>query len=403
MSIIDSSNTKEHSYPVYGRQFKSYRWYKPIIAAIVFAIVYLLMFLGLFLAAGIVYGVATNTLDPLDALLQSMNTSYDEMSVTDNLQNIMGLGSLALFIPALGLTSLIVRDRPFSSYSSARGGWSSKVFWRVFPIAFLCNGVPIIVQELVFEHALDDFKMGFTLVSFIILTILGPLQCMGEEYVFRGLFMQTLGSWVRIPVLAVVLQSLIFAAGHPYNFTGQVGIFISGLAFGLSAWITRGLEASSALHIANNMTIFYMMGLNLATVGTEQGMDTVYMDFGIGAAYVLILFWLSRKTKWFDKVRKDDLAKANAKYEAKMARKAAKKAAKLAKKGIKAAGSTAADAAGRAVEVIADDNNAAVTGSGAEYPQMPAADIDGDPVVFDYTRKGRSSRSGETGGKHFRN
>ena len=42
MAKIDSTNAKEHSYPVYGRQFKSYKWYKPVIVGVLFFIFYLL-------------------------------------------------------------------------------------------------------------------------------------------------------------------------------------------------------------------------------------------------------------------------------------------------------------------------------------------------------------------------
>lgn len=330
MDRIDERNNMQHQYPTYGRQFAAYRWYKPIIVALIFAIVYLFAYLACFLGIGILYGVATNNPDP-SFMFNALVTSYEEIDVTDPLQTVYNLGANALMIPCLALAALIVRDRPMSSYSSARGGWSHGVFWKCFLVAFVCKGIPILVDTFIVEHAAADYKMKFTIAGFIVLTIIGPLQCISEEYIFRGLLMQTIGSWVRIPVLAVILQSVLFAAAHPYNMTGKVAIAVSGLTFALTAWIARGIEASSALHVVNNMMIFYLLGLNMTSIGTDVGYDSLIIDIVTGAAYVVAIWYISRKTDWFNIIQKDDVAIANARYEEKRARKAARKAAKHAK------------------------------------------------------------------------
>ena len=332
MAKIDSTNAKEHSYPVYGRQFKSYKWYKPVIVGVLFFIFYLL-FAGLLMAGMVFIAGQGATPDVLIERLKSMfANSYDAMELADAMQSIVSLGSVAVMIPALWLASAIVRDRPFSSYSSSRGGWSSKVFWRTFPVAFICIGIPIIIDNLFYYHNLGNFQMKFTLASFAVVTILGPLQCIAEEYLFRGLLMQTLGSWFRLPIIAVILQSVIFALMHPYNTIGQIGIFVSGCVFALSAWIGRGIEISSAYHIVNNMTIFYMQGMNLATIDSQSTMHDLMLELCTGAAYVLIIFIISKRHNWFNKIRRDDAAAWNQKIDDKLARKEAKQTAKAEKK-----------------------------------------------------------------------
>ena len=82
--------------------------------------------------------------------------------------------------------------------------------------------------------------------------LLAPLQTCGEELLFRGVLMQALGSWFKKPIVAIILQSLIFVTVHPYNFIGMVDIFVYGLFYGLVTWKTKGLEASMAMHTANN-------------------------------------------------------------------------------------------------------------------------------------------------------
>ena len=332
MAKIDSTNAKEHSYPVYGRQFKSYKWYKPVIVGVLFFIFYLL-FAGL-LMAGMVFiagqGATPDTF--VERLTSIFANSYDAMELANASQSIVSLGSVAAMIPALWLASAIVRDRPFSSYSSSRGGWSSKVFWRTFPVAFVCIGIPIIIDNLFYYHNLGNFQMKFTLASFAVVTILGPLQCIAEEYLFRGFLMQTLGSWFRLPIIAVILQSVIFALMHPYNTIGQIGIFVSGCVFAISAWTGRGIEVSSAYHIANNMTIFYMQGMNLATIDSQSTMHDLMLELCTGAAYVLIIFIISKRHNWFNKIRRDDAAAWNQKIDDKLARKEAKQTAKAEKR-----------------------------------------------------------------------
>lgn len=399
MYYIDETNAKKHVYPTYGRQFDSYRWYKPVFTGALFAAIYMVLTLAGIMAVTIGAGVATGDAtgaDTLDKMMEIMSGGYDTMDMSDPLQSVLQLGSLAIAIPSLWLASLIVRDRPMSSYSSSRGGWSRRVFWRCMPVAFIINGLPIIINDVIIEKGYQNFTVKFTVLSFILLTILGPLQCIAEEYMFRGFVMQTFGSWFRIPVIAVILQALIFAAGHPYNRIGQIAVAISGAAFALSAWFGRGLEVSAALHIVNNMTIFYLQGFGMTTVSSDTSVSGMLIDLGIAVIYVAVIFWLSKKTKWFDKVRKDDAARVNAKLAEKKARKAAKKAAKAAKK----AGTTVFEVAGNAGSA-ADAFSEKTENITEASPEMYYDTVSADEVPeFDYTRR-TESRSAE-GGKHFK-
>ncbi|MBQ6502060.1 MAG: CPBP family intramembrane metalloprotease [Mogibacterium sp.] len=244
MSLINEQNTKEHSYPVYGRQFKSYRWYKPIIVGVLFLAFYLAFAVILIVGVSFAASSASTPDSVIETLRSILVTNYDDLDLANAWQSVVSLGAVAVMIPALWLASVIVRDRPFSSYSSSRGGWSSRVFWKSFPVAFICISIPILIDELVYHHNIDNFQMKFSIASFAVVTILGPLQCIAEEYAFRGLLMQTFGSWFRLPVIAVILQAAVFASQHPYNTIGKIGILVSGCVFGLSAWIGRGIEAS---------------------------------------------------------------------------------------------------------------------------------------------------------------
>ena len=114
--------------------------------------------------------------------------------------------------------------------------------------------------------------------------------------------------------VAVLLQSALFTVGHRYDQYGMAAVFISGLAFGAAAWITRGIEAPCALHILNNVPAFYFIGAGLKIVSGNSNMDTVIYTLCVNGAFVLILWILRKKTHMFDEVRKDDLAVWNSKH-----------------------------------------------------------------------------------------
>ena len=298
----------EHEYPTYPRRFISYRWFKPLLAGLLFAVLYLGSNVAIVLLGALNQG-------GLESVMKIAG-SYDTMDVSSGPGILLNLGSLAVAIPLLALTALIVRDRPFSSYSSARGGWDWSVFGRMMLLALLVCGVPNLVWILLDHGPLNN---QFTIATFLLLTVMGPLQCIAEEYMFRGLLMQTFGGWFRIPVIAVVLQALIFMAMHPYNLTGKLTILATGCMMGLMAWISRGIEASSAIHIVNNMVAFYADGLGLGAIGSEVSSLDLVVTLIIDAVYVAVLLFL-RKKGFFDRIKRDDAAEFNAKVAPKYAK-----------------------------------------------------------------------------------
>src|SRR5699024_4405413 len=64
------------------------------------------------------------------------------------------------------------------------------------------------------------------LLAWLLALVLSPLQCAGEEFVFRALPMQMLGTWLRRPVLGILLPVPLFMLGHGYSWLGQVDIAV---------------------------------------------------------------------------------------------------------------------------------------------------------------------------------
>lgn len=286
----------KYGYIKYPLAFPSYRWYKPLLVALFGTIFY-------FILAGILtficfmwYGV-----DNIPDLMVNFDAIYETMDAYSGPGALLNLGTLGVMIPSLFFATLIVRDRPFSSYSSSRGGWNPGLFVKCLLLAAAAYGVSFGINILVDPESLHSYGILFDVPGFIILTIILPFQCIAEEYVFRGFLMQTFGAWFRLPVLAVILQAVIFALGHSYNLTGVIAIFFSGIIFGILAGCTKGLEASSAVHIIGNYLSFYVSGFGLDTATSEIDVPSLIAVVATDAAFATAVILLGKKFKWFEK------------------------------------------------------------------------------------------------------
>lgn len=115
-----------------------------------------------------------------------------------------------------------------------------------------------------------NFSPGAALWSLLIVLLLVPLQAAGEEVVFRGAFMQALGSWVKSPVLPIVVPTLVFASLHIYDVWGLAQIAVMGLLSGWLVWRTGGLEAAVSLHIVNNLAVYVLLVSGVTGVTAQE-------------------------------------------------------------------------------------------------------------------------------------
>ena len=88
--------------------------------------------------------------------------------------------------------------------------------------------------------------------------LLVPLQCAAEEYAFRGLPQQLLGTWFRSPVWGIVLPVPLFMLGHGYDWAGQIDLATFALCAGFLVWKSGGLELAIVVHVANNLILFLL-------------------------------------------------------------------------------------------------------------------------------------------------
>ena len=299
------NNPINRDYVTYGRQFVTYKWYKPILVGLLTFVFYIVFSVVLVIVCGT---VAPDSY----SLFQNLAGGYDTMDVFTPFGVLLTMGGVAVMMPALYLASKIVKDRPYSSYISSGGGWRWNVFWKSMALAAVVYGLPILILE--FIGGGGNGIVRFTVMGLIMLTIFLPFQCLAEEFVFRGLLVQTFGSWTKIPVLAIIVSAVIFALSHPYNIFGVLSILCSGLTFGLVAWIGNGVEVSGALHIINNAIGMYMTGFGLSTISSESTPASLAMSAAFDLLFLAAVIFADRKYHWFDEVKKDDVTPYNEKY-----------------------------------------------------------------------------------------
>ena len=277
----------------YPRTFENYKWYKPILVIIVTVILGMLFNL---IIAGILYFLYGTS---IAAIFQS--GEYEALNSEIGL--IASLLSLAVMIPALYIASKIVKDRPFSSYLSTRGGWNFRLYFKALIIPLVCV---VLTQLLLFFMGSQRGVYHFSLLLLVVAVIFVPLQTIAEECLFRGFLMQTLGSWFKIPVLALVIQAIIFALSHGYNSIGLTEIFISGLLFGFLTLKTDGIEVSSAFHTANNFTIFVFGMLGLGATTSSPVLSETVISIIAEILICALMYYVGKKTDWYGEIPQND-------------------------------------------------------------------------------------------------
>lgn len=281
------NDTQIQDYTTYARTFKEYKWYKPLLTIAVTVVIYLVfMFIltNVFVAA---FG---------QQFITNMTLGYEGMNYADA-ANVFGFLILFMFVPSLYAATRIVKDRPFSSYSSSRGGWDWKIFFKALAISVAVLLIVSLIDVMIEGNQHGQNKL--TAVTFIIFLIIIPLQCIGEEYLFRGLIMQTLGSWINIPIAAVIVQSIFFAALHPYNGIGIITVLCEGIVLGFVAWKTNGLEANSALHSANNLFTQYFTLLGVTQMTSQVSLASAATGLGSQIIAAAIILYIGKKYGWF--------------------------------------------------------------------------------------------------------
>lgn len=260
------------------RGMKRYEWWKPLVMLVLCFAFYLgvSIIIGIFL--GIWFALSDNPLgkelfaggDPAQAA-EAMLQEIDNPLVM-----LVTFGSVALMLPTALLAMLVFgKDTMRRVWSVAlRIRW--KLFWK-FMLAAVA--VYLVVQGAGVLLGLQGNDTGHTpspdfgklIILFLVALLIVPLQAIAEEVVFRGVLLQAIGSWVKSPVLAVVVTSIVFGLLHiQYNFWGILAVTIMGVTAAILTLRTGGLEAAMAVHVINNLAVLLLTTSGLVSADTSS-------------------------------------------------------------------------------------------------------------------------------------
>ncbi|AMM19096.1 hypothetical protein AX769_01790 [Frondihabitans sp. PAMC 28766] len=291
----------------YHRLFRilpTYRWWKPIVAAVVAFVLYTVFS---FVWQEIVLLVVQS--DGGDHARTALLTAWehDQQNASNPLVMLFTLGSLATMLPAVILAVRILRLGPLGQLTSVVG----RLRWRWMLLCLVPSAVYMAIDiglnqvvplswqgaDAASSGTGQATPAGALAVSIVLIVILVPVQAAGEEFAFRGLGMQTFGSWFPWPVVAIVVPTVGFAFAHSYNVWGKIDVAALGIAFGYLTWRTGGLEAGLAAHVVNNVVVFVLAApivTNTQSNGSPAGAAVSVIS---SAAYVGMVSWLARKKR----------------------------------------------------------------------------------------------------------
>ncbi|MEJ5913049.1 CPBP family intramembrane glutamic endopeptidase [Pseudokineococcus sp. 1T1Z-3] len=218
------------------------------------------------------------------------------------------LGTVALLLPVVVL-ALRWGGRQRGLVHSVEGRFRWAMALRAATVllpayAALLWGLAVVLPPADLSVPPLDGRLAVVLLVVLVLT---PLQCAAEEYAFRGFPQQLLGTWLRRPVLGVLLPVPLFMAGHGYDWVGQVDIALFALAMGALVWKTGGLELAVVAHTANNLAL--LLAAPLSPSSLQQGEVDPWV-LAVSLALTLLTtaglwVWVSRThgLRWSEPVR----------------------------------------------------------------------------------------------------
>ncbi|MFY9678810.1 type II CAAX prenyl endopeptidase Rce1 family protein [Glutamicibacter protophormiae] len=259
------------------RREENYRWWRPLALLGTAA--------GFFAVLSIIVALISLVMMMFNPVFWSDDAAALEqltvMDMADPMMFSILMVSLIVMIPSVWFAYLLLGAKPVCLLVSVAGkirwGWmgtafavSGIVYAAYFALTFILDALDAGGGAQVPASSIPDSPLFYALL----VILLTPLQCAAEELVFRGAFMQVIGSWLKHPLFAILLPVPLFTAGHLYDIYGLLDVAIFAIAAGYLTWRTGGLEAAIAIHVVNNTSLFLLGSVGLVDLNAK-GSDPV--------------------------------------------------------------------------------------------------------------------------------
>ncbi|MEO8093918.1 MAG: type II CAAX endopeptidase family protein [Pseudolysinimonas sp.] len=293
------------------RGLAGFAWWRPLVAIGVGFAVYVVTS-TLFVLGFVIFGVATGTIDLGTTTQQATDALYAlaDIDAASPFSLLFALGSVALLLPSALIGQLVAGLRPLA----VRHSVAFRIRWRWFAVSLIPAFITVIagigVPAVVWVAATGtspfgpvSTEPGLLAICAAIILIVTPLQAAAEEYVFRGLLAQALGSWIRFAPIGWIITTALFVSGHVYDAWGLLSVGAFGFGAAVVVSRTGGLEAGIALHSVNNIASFLVLasGVQGTTVNpTASSADLAGNLLGVGIALLTTAAWVF----WIDRLAK---------------------------------------------------------------------------------------------------
>jgi membrane protease YdiL (CAAX protease family) len=249
----------------------TYRWWRPFLAVVLTAVFFLGVSILLAVPLFIVL-FATNAIDFLGPDATDELTTLISPDMARPWTLLFGLGSVILVLPFVPLALRIAGIRPAGVRVNILHSVLFGLRWRWLLVAFLPAAVVWIATfagQIGIGLALGEQLLPFStdvptyLLSVLIVLLLVPVQAATEEYLYRGVLLQSVGAWVRWAPVTIIVSAVLFGVSHAYDGWGILTVMVMGVGFAVVTIRTGGLEAGIAMHTVNNVAAFVVTGTGM--------------------------------------------------------------------------------------------------------------------------------------------
>jgi len=226
---------------------------------------------------------------------------------------LIGAASFYFFLKILHNKNLlkVLTERIQFDYKRSLFGLNTFFLFAVIPLAttLLTN-----TSELKLRGDVPDLLL-ITLIALIFV----PIQAGLEEAFFRGYLLQGFSLLFKSRVLILIITSSLFAFLHlmnpePWSYgvgTYLISVFLVGMFMGLITLVDGGIELAVGIHIANNLWVHLIVGLEDSVIPSSslfitpnQNVDMIPTIIFSISQYTLITLVFAFKYKWLDKLKK---------------------------------------------------------------------------------------------------
>ena len=187
-------------------------------------------------------------------------------------------------------------------------------------IFFLSAVIPLLATLLTNS---SELKLRGDIPDLLLITLIAlifvPIQAGLEEAFFRGYLLQGFSLLFKSRVLILIITSSLFAFLHlmnpePWSYgvgTYLISVFLVGMFMGLITLVDGGIELAVGIHIANNLWVHLIVGLEDSVIPSSslfitpnQNVDMIPTIIFSMSQYTLLTLVFAFKYKWFDKLKK---------------------------------------------------------------------------------------------------